>query len=80
VRIAAAAAAMGGLLWAAFRFVDPDRIAGWRGAGILSALIAASAAFYWLVARGIGAPEPAELARVARRKRARTGSSAGGGA
>jgi putative peptidoglycan lipid II flippase len=71
-RIAAASALMGGFLWTAFRVVDPARIAGWRGAGVLALLISAATAFYWLVARGIGAPEPAELARVARRKRART--------
>lgn len=70
-RITAASAAMGGLLWAAFRVVDLERIAGWRGAGILTVLIAVAAAFYWLVARGIGAPEPAELARVARSRRDR---------
>ncbi|HEY2797736.1 MAG TPA: murein biosynthesis integral membrane protein MurJ [Thermoanaerobaculia bacterium] len=70
-RIAAASALMGGFLWAAFRFVDPARIAGWKGAGVLTLLIVSATAFYWLVARGIGAPEPAELARVARRKRAR---------
>jgi peptidoglycan biosynthesis protein MviN/MurJ (putative lipid II flippase) len=71
-RIAAASALMGGFLWASFRVVDPAHIAGWRGAGILTLLIAAATAFYWLVARAIGAPEPAELIRVARRKRART--------
>jgi hypothetical protein len=49
--------------------VDPARIAGWRGAGILTLLIAAATAFYWLAARAIGAPEPAELMRVARRRR-----------
>jgi hypothetical protein len=60
---------MGGFLWASFRVVDPARIAGWRGAGILTLLIAAATAFYWLAARAIGAPEPAELMRVARRRR-----------
>lgn len=68
-RIAAASAAMGGLLWGASRFVDPAGIAGWRGAGILTIVIAAAAAFYWGAARGLGAPEPAELAAVARRRR-----------
>ena len=70
-RIAAAAAAMGALLWAAERVVPPDAYAGWRGAGILLAVIAAATACYWLAAHWLGAPEPGELARLASRRRRR---------
>lgn len=74
-RSALAASVMGAFLWGALRFVPPDRMAGWPGAGILAALIAASALVYWIAARVLGAEEPVELARVASRRRgAREGS------
>jgi putative peptidoglycan lipid II flippase len=69
VRIGCASAAMGALLWAACRVIPPDSISGWRGAGILTAMIGTAAAFYVLAAHWLGAPEPAELRRVARRRR-----------
>jgi putative peptidoglycan lipid II flippase len=69
LRAAAASAAMGGALWWLLRVVSPDGIAGWRGAGLLAALIAVGVLTYWLVAHLLGAPEPAELRRVARRRR-----------
>ena len=69
-RSAIAAGIMGAFLWGALRFVPPDRIVGWSGAGILAALIVGSTVVYWFAARLIGAPEPVELARVARRRRA----------
>jgi hypothetical protein len=62
---------MGALLWAAGRIVPPDAYAGWRGAGILAAVIAAATACYWLAAHLLGAPEAAELARLASRRRRR---------
>jgi putative peptidoglycan lipid II flippase len=68
VRVIAASALMGGLLLAALRIVPPDRIAGWRGAGLLALLIGAATLFYWFAAHLLGAPEPAELRRVARRR------------
>ncbi|MET0621289.1 MAG: murein biosynthesis integral membrane protein MurJ [Thermoanaerobaculia bacterium] len=68
-RSAVAAAVMGGFLWGSLRFVPAGRMAGWPGAGMLAVLIAASTLIYWIAARLIGAPEPVELARVARRRR-----------
>jgi len=70
-RIAAASAVMGGFLWAAARVVPESAYVGWRGAGLLTLVIGLAAACYWLSAHWLGAPEPAELKRVAsRRKRA----------
>lgn len=68
VRVLGASALMGGLLLALLRFVPAARIAGWRGAGILAFLIGVAAFFYWLAAHLLGAPEPGELRRVARRR------------
>ncbi len=68
-RIAAAAAAMGAFLWGALRVVPGDRLAGWSGAGILAGLIGSASLVYWLAAHLLRATEPAELARVARRRR-----------
>ena len=68
-RIVAASAAMGAALWIGGRFVDRTQISGWKGAGLLLAGIAAAAAFYWVAAHALGSPEPAELARVAKRRR-----------
>ncbi len=69
VRIGAAAAVMGGFLWGSLRFVPGDRLGGWSGAGVLAALIALAAAVYWVAAHFLGAPEPAELSRVTRRRK-----------
>ena len=69
LRVVAASAAMGALLWGILRVVPEDRIAGWKGAAILAAIIAAAAAFYTVAAHLLGSPEPAELKRVARRRR-----------
>ena len=69
VRIALASALMGSLLWAAGRAIPPATIAGWRGAGLLAALIGGAAGFYVLAAHWLGAPEPAELRRLARRRK-----------
>ena len=60
---------MGGLLWVACRILPPDRIAGWSGAGLLTILIGTAVAFYWFAAHLLGAPEPAELRRLVRRRR-----------
>ena len=68
-RILAASAAMGALLWAAGRVVPPEVYAGWRGAGILFAVIAIATACYWLAAHWLGAPEPGELRRLSSRRR-----------
>jgi putative peptidoglycan lipid II flippase len=68
-RIAAAAAVMGGLLWALGRVVPERAYAGWRGAGLLTLVIAAASVCYWLAAHWLGAPEPAELRLIARRRR-----------
>ncbi len=69
LRIGAACAAMGGLLWGAGRLVPPDSYGGWKGAAVLTAVIGAATLFYWAAAHALGAPEPAELARLARRRR-----------
>jgi putative peptidoglycan lipid II flippase len=69
VRVAAASAAMGGLLWAAGRVVPAGTYAGWRGAGVLTLVIGVASVFYWLAAHWLGAPEPAELRRLVRRRR-----------
>ena len=68
-RIAAASAAMAAYLYAALRLFPGDRLAGWRGAGVLGIMIASATIVYWLAAHLLGAPEPAELRRVARRGR-----------
>jgi len=69
VRAVAAAAAMGALLIAALHVYPQERIAGWRGAAILTVLIGAAAAAYVGAAHLLKAPEPGELARIARRRR-----------
>jgi len=68
-RAAGASAVMGALLLGALRVYPQEGIAGWRGAGILTVLIAAATAVYVLVAHLLRAPEPRELARIARRRR-----------
>ena len=69
VRIAAASTAMGGFLWATARVVPESAYAGWPGAGLLAVVIGLAAACYWLAAHLLGAPEPAQLRRVASRRR-----------
>jgi putative peptidoglycan lipid II flippase len=70
VRVGAASAAMGGFLWVAGRVVPVGTYAGWRGAGVLTLVISLASVFYWLAAHWLGAPEPAELRRIAARRRA----------
>jgi putative peptidoglycan lipid II flippase len=69
VRIAAAAAVMGGLLRAFDKVIPEGAYAGWRGAGLLTFVIATATACYWAAAHWLGSPEPAELRRVAKRRR-----------
>ncbi len=69
-RICGASIAMGGLLWVAVRAVPPTEFAHWSGAVLLAAIIAAAAVAYWFAARLLGAPEPGELKRIARRRHA----------
>ncbi len=69
VRIAAAAAVMGGLLFACGRFIPEGAYAGWRGAGLLALVIGSASICYWWAAHWLGAPEPAELRRIAGRRR-----------
>jgi len=68
-RIALASAVMGAALWAGERAVDPASRGGLTAALLLTALILAGTALYWGVAHVLGAPEPAELRRVAARRR-----------
>jgi putative peptidoglycan lipid II flippase len=70
VRIAAASAVMAGFLWGAGRFVPQRLYVGWVGAGLLTLVIGLATVLYWLAAHGLGAPEPAELRRLASRRRA----------
>jgi len=67
-RIAAASAAMGAFLWIASHVVPLGAYVGWRGAGLLALVIGLATVCYWLAAHGLGAPEPAELRRVASRR------------
>jgi len=70
IRSGAAAVVMGAALVAALRFADPAAMRGLPAAATLGALIAAATALYWFAAHLLGAPEPAELSRVVRRRRA----------
>src|SRR5262249_32067049 len=69
VRMVAAALVMGAAVWLALRFVDPTHMRALPAVGALVGLIAGGTAVYWLAAHWLGAPEPAELRRVAWRKR-----------
>ncbi len=69
VRIAAASTVMGVLLWAAGRIIPESAYVGWTGAGLLTLVIGTASVFYWTAAQWLGAPEPAELRRIAARRR-----------
>jgi putative peptidoglycan lipid II flippase len=68
-RILGASALMGALLWVVGRAVPEAAFRGWRGAGLLFVLILAATTVYWLAAHLLGSPEPAELRRLASRRR-----------
>jgi putative peptidoglycan lipid II flippase len=68
-RIGAASAVMGALLWGASRSLSEAAFAGWRGALLLAGLILGATVAYWVAAHVMGAPEPAELRRIARGRR-----------
>ena len=68
-RAISASAVMGALLFGALWLYPQERITGWRGAAILTGLIAAATAIYIAAAHLLRAPEPRELARIARRRR-----------
>ena len=65
VRIGGAALLMGALLRVGTGILPREALSGWRGAGLLTALIGGATVFYWFAAHWLGAPEPAELRRVA---------------
>ena len=69
-RVAAAAAVMGAALEAARRWLGLEEARGWAGAFLLVGVVLAGAGLYWIAARLAGAPEPAELSSVLRRRRA----------
>jgi putative peptidoglycan lipid II flippase len=69
VRMAGASLAMGFLLALADRALATSERHGLVAAFLLAALILAGTAVYWGAAHWLGAPEPAELARIARRRR-----------
>jgi putative peptidoglycan lipid II flippase len=69
VRIGAASAAMGAMLWAVSRAFSPEAFRGWGGAGLLGGLVVGGTVAYWLAAHLLGAPEPEELRRLARGRR-----------
>ena len=69
IRILAASAFMGAGLLVCLRIFPLESMAGWRGACALALTIGAATLFYWFAAHLLGAPEPSELRRVARRRR-----------
>jgi putative peptidoglycan lipid II flippase len=69
-RSVAAAAVMGAVLVVADRAIDPAAMRGLPAAAALFALVVGGAALFWGCARLLGATEPAELLRIARRRRA----------
>jgi len=69
VRIAAASAIMGVVLVLADRFLRPAEQHGFLALILLLALVLVGTAIYWACAHLLGAPEPSELLRVARRRR-----------
>jgi len=71
LRIAAASAVMGALLWAARRLLPLEALPGWRGAALLAAVIGAATLVYWAAALAVRAPEASELRRLAVRRRTR---------
>jgi hypothetical protein len=60
---------MGAALWLALQFVDPTHMRALWAVAALCGLIAGGTAIYWLAAHWLGAPELAELRRVAWRKK-----------
>ncbi len=69
---------MGALLALAARAIDPASMRILPAAVALAALILGATGVYWGCAHLLGAPEPAELREIARRrgsKDARTGSN-----
>ena len=71
-RAIAASAVMGALLFGALWIYPQERITGWRGALVLAGLIAAATAAYVAAAHLLRAPEPRELASIARRRRSKS--------
>jgi len=69
-RVVAAAVVMGIALEGARRSLDLEDARGFPGALLVVAVILGGAVLYWGVARVVGAPEPAELTAIARRRRA----------
>lgn len=69
-RVAAATAVMGVILEGAREGLHLESAHGWAGALLLAAVILGATGFYWVAARVAGAPEPAELSSVLRRRRA----------
>jgi putative peptidoglycan lipid II flippase len=69
VRMAGASLAMGVLLALADRALATSERHGLVAALLLAVLVLAGTAVYWGAAHWLGAPEPAELARIARRRR-----------
>lgn len=68
-RLTLAALVMGGVLSVALHGVDPMRMHGLSAILSLTGLITGGTLIYWGCARALGAPEPAELRRVIRRRR-----------
>jgi putative peptidoglycan lipid II flippase len=69
-RVGAAAAVMGACLEGARRWLDLENARGWTGALLVVAVVLAAAGLYWAAALLSGAPEPAELSAVVRKRRA----------
>jgi hypothetical protein len=60
---------MGVVLVLADRFLRPAEQRGFLALILLLALVLAGTAIYWACAHLLGAPEPSELLRVARKRR-----------
>ena len=70
VRVGGAAAVMGACLEGARRWLDLENARGWTGALLVVAVVLAAVGLYWAAALLSGAPEPAELSAVIRKRRA----------
>lgn len=68
LRMSAAAAVMGVLVWGADRAIHLAQLRFLPAAGALLAVITAATAVYWGAAHLLGSPEPAEISRLLKRR------------
>ena len=79
LRIALASILMGALLALASRVIDPASMRILPAAVALAALILGATGVYWGCAHLLGAPEPAELREIARRRASKGGKNGSSG-